>query len=184
MFSMTTEYALRAAVYLSESGSVMRTSQQVAEATRVPVRYMAKVLQLLAEDGLAISQRGPSGGFTLAREPSAITLLDIVQAVEPIKRIRSCPLNLPEHEHQLCPLHRAMDDLAAQAERSLGATTLADVMTEPLVPLGIRINAPRAGTAASEADRDRAPTENPDGTTNGRGADRGGGGTFGLPPRE
>ncbi|MEQ8315961.1 MAG: Rrf2 family transcriptional regulator [Phycisphaerales bacterium] len=139
MFSMTTEYALRAAVYLSERHGDVQTAGRVAEATQTPVRYASRVLQLLVEGGLAISQRGPTGGFVLAREPSEITLLDVVQCIEPIQRIRECPLGLREHERELCPLHKAMDDVAADAEATLGRLTLANVMAQPIVPLGISI---------------------------------------------
>lgn len=139
MFSMTTEYALRAAVYLSERHGDVQTAGRVAEATQTPVRYASRVLQLLVEGGLAISQRGPTGGFVLAREPSEITLLDVVQCIEPIQRIRECPLGLREHEQELCPLHKAMDDVAADAEATLGRLTLANVMAQPIVPLGISI---------------------------------------------
>jgi Rrf2 family protein len=111
----------------------------VAEATKTPVRYASRVLQLLVEGGLATSQRGPSGGFALSREPESITLLDVVQAIEPIQRIRECPLNLPEHAHELCPLHKALDSVASNAERTLGALTLADVMAQQVVPLGITV---------------------------------------------
>jgi len=139
LFSMTTEYALRAAVYLSEQGGEVRTSQLVAEATHTPVRYASRVLQLLVEAGLATSQRGPSGGFQLSRPASEITLLEVVQAVEPIQRIFECPLSLPEHQQELCPLHKVMDEVAADAEAKLRGRTLADVMTQPIVPLGISV---------------------------------------------
>lgn len=147
MFSMTTEYALRAAVYLSEMKGETQTASRVAEATRTPVRYASRVLQLLVEAGLATSQRGPTGGFALAREPRAITLLDVVQAIEPIQRILKCPLDLPEHEHELCPLHKALDAVASNAEQTLGKLTLADVMSQQVVPLGITINGRKADVA-------------------------------------
>ncbi|MEM9065177.1 MAG: Rrf2 family transcriptional regulator [Planctomycetota bacterium] len=139
MFSMTTEYALRAAVYLSEQQGEVRTSQFVAEATHTPVRYASRVLQLLVEAGVATSQRGPSGGFALARPPSQISVLEVVQAVEPIQRIFTCPLNLPEHAHELCPLHKLMDEVASDAEDKLRARSLADLMVQPLVPLGLNL---------------------------------------------
>lgn len=138
MFSMTTEYALRAAVYLCECSGSVQTSQRVAEATQTPVRYASRVLQLLVEGGVANSQRGPSGGFTLARPSDEITLLDVVQAVEPIQHICECPLKLTEHCERLCPLHTVMEDIATDAEDTLRGKTLADVMSQSLIPLGIQ----------------------------------------------
>lgn len=137
MFSKTTEYALRAAVYLSEQYPSKKTSVQVAETTHTPVRYAARVLQLLVESELALSTRGPNGGFALSREPDQITLLDVIRSVEPLDRITCCPLDLPEHDKDLCPLHKTMDRVAAAAEGILGDTSLASVMEQPLVPLGL-----------------------------------------------
>ena len=136
MLSKTTEYALRAAVYLCHSSGHPVTAQDIADSTQVPVRYMSKVLQMLAQAGVVLSQRGPTGGFTLARDPAQTTMLDVVLAVEDIPRITSCPLGLPEHEHQLCTLHKTMDEMAECARKHLGETTLEDLMAAPLVPLG------------------------------------------------
>ena len=137
MFTTTTEYALRAAVFLAESPA-RQTAHSVAAATHVPERYMSKLLQVLVDAGLADSQRGPSGGFILSRPPRAITALEVVQAVEPIRRIETCPLGLPEHCPTLCPLHQLLDSLAGIAESRLGGTTLADLIGHPIMPLGIR----------------------------------------------
>ncbi|GAB4545417.1 MAG: RrF2 family transcriptional regulator [Phycisphaerales bacterium] len=137
MFTSTTEYALRAAVVLAEYREGYHTAQSVAEAAKVSVQYMSKVLKHLAEAGVAVSQRGPSGGFALAKPPSEITLLDIVQAVEPVERIACCPLGLKEHQHELCPLHKALDDLALMAQHHLCSKNLADMVAQPIVPLGI-----------------------------------------------
>lgn len=159
MFSMTTEYALRAAVYLSEMQGELQTAGKVAEATKTPVRYASRVLQLLVEGGLATSQRGPTGGFTLSREPNQITLLDVVQAIEPIQRILKCPLDLPEHKHELCPLHKAMDAVASKAESTLGSLTLADVMAQTIVPLGISVRSVRPATFPTPAAPDQASSD-------------------------
>lgn len=140
MFTSTTEYALRAAVFLSEVTEGFQSSQRIADATHVSVPYLSKVLQQLGEAGLVTSQRGPAGGFALARPASEIRLLDVVQAVEPIERICECPLGLKEHCGTLCPLHRAMDNVARQVEATLGSQTLADVVTPPVVPLGLTVS--------------------------------------------
>lgn len=165
MFSMTTEYALRAAVFLSESRGEVQTAGRVAEATKTPVRYASRVLQLLVEGGLATSQRGPTGGFALSRPPEEITLLDVVQAIEPIQRILKCPLDLPEHQHELCPLHKAMDAVSAKAETTLGALTLADVMAQTIVPLGISIRSARPTTFPIPAKTDPSEGQGQNGSS-------------------
>jgi Rrf2 family transcriptional regulator, nitric oxide-sensitive transcriptional repressor len=128
MISSTAEYALRAVVHLASGIGRAETAQQVAAATRVPPGYMAKVLQDLVKGGVVHSQRGPRGGFTLARPAEQISVLDVVNAVDPIKRIRTCPLGIPEHGTNLCALHRCLDDAIAQIEESFGRATMADLL--------------------------------------------------------
>jgi Rrf2 family transcriptional regulator, nitric oxide-sensitive transcriptional repressor len=136
MFSQTVEYALRAAVFLATRAEPA-TTEEVAERTLVPAAYLAKILQGLARAGLVKSQRGVGGGVTLARDPAKLTILEVVNAVEPIKRIRVCPLGISTHGSRLCPLHRKVDNALAMVEEAFGSTTLADILAEPTqsVPL-------------------------------------------------
>ena len=131
LFSHTSEYALRAAVHLAVHVDHPQTNQQIAEATRVPAGYLSKVLQAMGRGGLVRAQRGLGGGFTLSREPKDMTVLDVVNAVDPIGRITECPLGLKAHGTNLCPLHRRLDDALAQVEQVLGDTTLAELIETP-----------------------------------------------------
>jgi Rrf2 family protein len=98
MFSKKVEYALRAVVHLAAEAPGARTIEQIVAATRVPQAYMAKVLQGLAREGVVKSQRGIGGGFSLIKAPEDLTLLEVVNAVEPIQRIPRCPLGLAAHK--------------------------------------------------------------------------------------
>jgi Rrf2 family protein len=131
MFSQTVEYALRAAVSLAAAPDTPQTSEHVAEHTLVPRGYLSKVLQQLVKANLIRSQRGLHGGFTLVRPPDQITILEVVNAVDPIRRIQECPLGLEAHSDELCPLHRRLDDALASIEKAFGDTTLAEVAGEP-----------------------------------------------------
>lgn len=137
MFSKTVEYALRAVVHLAHEAPAARTTAQIADATQVPRDYLAKILQGLARGGIVTTQRGVGGGVTLGRDPADLTILDVVNAVEPIRRITTCPLGLKTHGVRLCPLHRRVDDAMALVEKAFGGTTLAEVLAEPTssVPL-------------------------------------------------
>src|SRR6059058_3022257 len=137
MFSQTVEYALRAVVHLASKSPEAQTTDQIAAATRVPRAYLSKVLQGLARGGIVASHRGLGGGVTLNESPEQLTILQVVNAVEPLQRIRSCPLGLAAHGVRLCPLHRRLDEALAAVERAFGRTTLAEVLAEPTlsVPL-------------------------------------------------
>jgi Rrf2 family protein len=143
VFSQTAEYALRAMVFLAERTHKRWTNKQIASATRIPAGYLAKVLQHLARHGLVEAQRGWEGGFALRGAPETISLLEILQAVDPPKRITHCPLDLPEHREGLCRLHRRLDDAMAQVEATFGDSTLRDLMGENTFPGAPGITASR-----------------------------------------
>lgn len=131
MFSQTVEYALRAVAYLADHSPEARTTDQISEATKVPKPYLSKVLQNLRRNQIVHSQRGVGGGVTLVKSPDQLTILDVVNAVEPIVRIDVCPLGLKSHGTHLCPLHRRMDDALASVEQAFQSTTLAELLSEP-----------------------------------------------------
>ena len=131
MFSQTVEYALRAVVHLASNAPNAQTTEEIAKATRVPQAYLSKVLQNLVQCGVVKSQRGIGGGMSLAKKPSELTILEVVNAVDPIKRIHSCPLDLAAHGVRLCPLHRRVDNALALVEDAFRSTTLQEVIDEP-----------------------------------------------------
>jgi Rrf2 family transcriptional regulator, nitric oxide-sensitive transcriptional repressor len=138
MFSQTTEYALRVVVYLASIDGMAATTSQIAAATRAPVGYLAKVLLSLSKAGLLRTQRGLHGGSVLNRPAGQITVYDVIQAVDPIQRITSCPLGLTSHGVNLCPLHRRLDEAIASVEQAFRASTIAELVAEPAAsrPLG------------------------------------------------
>ncbi len=131
MFSQTVEYALRAVVYLAYESPEARTTEQIHKATQVKKAYLSKILQGLARKGIVTTQRGIGGGVALAKSPEELTILDVVNAVEPLTRIRTCPLGLQSHGVRLCPLHRRMDQALESVETAFGGSTLAEVLAEP-----------------------------------------------------
>ncbi|MGK5086044.1 Rrf2 family transcriptional regulator [Bdellovibrionota bacterium FG-2] len=129
MISQTAEYALRAILFMAEESDRPRTTQQIAEATKAPAGYLSKVLQNLSKANLVNSQRGLGGGFTLTRPPNELTIYEIVQAVDPLPRILSCPLKRKDHGKNLCPLHRKLDDATALVEKSFREVTVAELIS-------------------------------------------------------
>lgn len=144
MISQTADYALRAIVHLAKDPDKPQITRSIAEATKVPSGYLSKVMQTLVKAGFVQSRRGLHGGFTLVRPADEISILDIVNAVDPLQRIRTCPLSLPEHREKLCPLHHKLDQAMADIEQALGNTTIADIVADPegRVPLGITVPDP------------------------------------------
>lgn len=131
LISQTAEYALRAIAHLCSQPEEAQTTQQIADATRVPVPYLSKVLQALTRAGLIRSLRGLHGGFKLLKDSEELTVYDVVQAVDPLQRILTCPLGLAAHGKNLCPLHRRLDDALLQVEQAFRESTIADLLREP-----------------------------------------------------
>ena len=136
MLPKTAEYALRAIVWLAREPDAAASADSLAENTLVPRRYLHKVLQDLGRAKLVSSQPGPGGGYSLAKLPEKISILDVVNAVAPLERIRHCPLGLRSHT-RLCPLHKELDAAYATTEKAFARVAIADLVhsTGSIVPL-------------------------------------------------
>ena len=128
MISPTAEYALRAIVYLAAKQGEPQTNQQIAEITKVPSAYLSKVLQALGRAGLLTSQRGLGGGYRLTRDMDEITMLDVVNSVDPVQRIRTCPMEIADHGFTLCPLHSRLDKAMEFIETTFGNTKVGELV--------------------------------------------------------
>jgi Rrf2 family nitric oxide-sensitive transcriptional repressor len=128
MLSTTAEYALRIMIVLTESQGEPVTSERIAALTKVPADYSVKVLQMLARANLVRAQRGRGGGFQLDCDPDQTNLLDVVNAIDPLERITSCPLSRDDHRGQLCPLHTRLDEVIAMLQDSFRKMTLKSVV--------------------------------------------------------
>lgn len=131
MITQTAEYALRAIVYLGGNAGRPATTRQIAAATKVPRGYLSKVLQALGKAGLVDAHRGLHGGYVLARSLDDLSILDVVNAVDPVKRIDHCPLNLEAHREHLCSLHQRLDDAAAMIESFFRDAKVGQLLVEP-----------------------------------------------------
>lgn len=127
MLSKTAEYALRAVACLGSSVGSSVSADQLAVQTKVPRRYLTRVLQDLAAAGLVTSRPGPGGGYELCVDTHKLTILDVVNTVAPIERIHSCPLGLKSHT-SLCPLHLELDKAYAATESAFASVTIAELV--------------------------------------------------------
>lgn len=125
MISQTVEYALRAMSHLAAIAGTCASSSALAEATHAPHGYLSKIMRDLVCAQLVTSYRGRHGGFALARDPDAISVLDIVNAVSPRKRAERDDLGA---EPETDPLRACLDGVLARAEDALARATLRSLM--------------------------------------------------------
>ena len=137
MLSQTVEYALRAMVCLAQAPDQLTPTPVLASKTKVPPNYLAKVLQVLAQADLIHGRRGVGGGYKLTKPAEQISMLDVVNAIDTLQRIKTCPLEISEHGSSLCALHRRIDQAIRMLIEQFEGVTLHDLISEanPSAPL-------------------------------------------------
>jgi Rrf2 family protein len=93
------DYAIRCLLFLVENRERLATKTEIAKAVDAPDLFVAKILQRLVKANVLVSVRGIHGGFSLAREPAAISLLDVLGASQASLAFRPCVVN-----PKACPL--------------------------------------------------------------------------------
>ncbi|HOF88108.1 MAG TPA: Rrf2 family transcriptional regulator, partial [Armatimonadota bacterium] len=84
MITRETDYAIRAMLYLAHhAGDGAISAATVAEAMDIPYRFLRRILSRLVGTNLLVSTRGKQGGLRLARDPEEVSLLDVVEAMDP-----------------------------------------------------------------------------------------------------
>ena len=131
MISQTAEYALRAIVCLAQNPEKPQTTVEIAKVTKVPEHYLSKVLHALTKGEIIRSQRGLHGGYILSHAVDQLPLLDIINAVDPIKQIVSCPLKLSTHGTHLCALHKKINHSIKLMEDVFKNSTVQTILDEP-----------------------------------------------------
>lgn len=144
MLSQTAEYALRAMVALGQDSGKPRTAESLSDSIQVPVPYLHKILRDLSKARLLNISRGRHGGFTLARSPEKMPLLEIIDAIAPLVPLDRCPLRLQKHEHQLCPLHTHISQAIQSLRTQFQNTTIADLLRADPAQPPLCQNAPAA----------------------------------------
>jgi len=114
-FTRASDYAVRVLSYLANANGSVSRAQSIAAATDIPESFLAKILGQLSHAGIVRSHRGARGGFSLAADPAALTLLDVVEAMEGPLRLNLCATPEPCVYLGTCPIQKVWH----QAEESL-----------------------------------------------------------------
>ena len=129
MLSKSCEYGLRAALYLAsldEEGYVPIGT--ISEELDISFPFLTKIFQKLNDAGLLESQRGPKGGVALTRDADAVTLYEIVTAIDGDDLFRECVLGLPNcGTAKPCPLHNDWVEERDRLETLFRNATLAEL---------------------------------------------------------
>jgi Rrf2 family transcriptional regulator, iron-sulfur cluster assembly transcription factor len=123
------DYAVRAMLALSAPEvEPWLSATRISGAMAIPERFLPRVLRELARAGLVEARTGRTGGYRLARPAGAITLFDVISAVEPDEDPRRCILRgIPCGLDGRCAVHETFDEARTAMQGRLAATTLADL---------------------------------------------------------
>jgi Rrf2 family protein len=127
LISRTAQYALRSMAVLASQKERM-TVKRLAEHVGAPQPYLARIIMLLANEGLVNARRGPGGGLRLGRSPDEITLMHIVACFDGPVLFEECALGLPgcSGSSYKCPVHDEWGDIRERIKEWWDQTTLAD----------------------------------------------------------
>lgn len=127
-----------------ESGAV-HAAREVAEATRLPVPVVSKILKTLARGGLLVSHRGAKGGYSLARKPAEISVPEMIAVLEGPIHLTECTQHSGAcAQESLCDVREPWQRINAAVQQALARISLADLATPgaadaviPLASLGV-----------------------------------------------
>ncbi len=129
LLNQTIEYGFRAAACLAihfADGPV--SSAQLSERTSIPIGYLSKIMRRLVVSGIVNAQRGHGGGFHLARPPSEIRFMEILEALDFVVEQKRCAFGFGQCDHTSpCPLHNSWGELRAQFLNWACTQTLGDL---------------------------------------------------------
>lgn len=132
-----TEYGLIALTHLAQRAGKVVSVREICEHYPVPKRLVAEVLKDLCHAQLVESTRGSSGGYALARAPEAISVGDVVLALEGAPSLTSCAslgmfrAHACDVEH-VCPIRSPIETLRLELWKLLTRTNLRDLLQHPL----------------------------------------------------
>ena len=128
IFSRQCEYALQAVLYMSAQPKMKYTNiNEISERLDIPMPFLAKTLQLLVQDGILSSQKGPKGGFRLEKNPDEVALFRVVDAIDGTDFLTSCVLGFPEcSTKNPCPMHADWGSVRDRVYQVLASKTVAD----------------------------------------------------------
>jgi FeS assembly SUF system regulator len=128
------DYGLIALRHLGAARS-SASAKDIADAYRIPLAMLSKILQSLARAGLLVSEQGTHGGYRLARDPRDITALEVIRTIDGPIILTHC---FTEHancdQSDLCPVREPLRKVHEGILRLLSSITILD-MTQDDMPI-------------------------------------------------
>src|SRR5215472_15346955 len=130
ILSKLADYGVIVATHLAAFPDRQVTAGAVAAATRLPPATVAKLLKSLAHAGLVTATRGASGGYRLARGAEAISVAEVVAAIDGNIGLTQCSVHVDECAHTTyCPTRPHWAAVNRAVGQALAAVSLDTMLT-------------------------------------------------------
>ena len=137
--SKKADYALMAMQHLARktAGAPSTSAREIAEQYDIPIELMAKVLQRLVRTGLLVSTQGTRGGYTLSRPSAAISVADVIEAIDGPFTVTACSTEKNSCEqYGKCSIRDPLWQIRERIVAALGTVTLAEMAAENVAAAG------------------------------------------------
>jgi Rrf2 family protein len=130
--SKKADYALIAMKHLAlKTGAPSTSAREIAEQYDIPIELLAKVLQRLVRTGLLASTQGTRGGYTLSRPPKAISVADVIQAIDGPLTVTACSTeNHDCEQYSKCSVRDPLWQIRERIAAALGTVTLFEMAAD------------------------------------------------------
>ena len=122
--SKKADYGLIALKHLAQHSDESISAREIAREYKIPAPLLAKILQRLVRKGLLVSQHGTNGGYVLARDPSKISIVDVVEALDGPIGITPCERGTECQQLDVCSVRDPLMKVRAKVVRVLGDTSI------------------------------------------------------------
>jgi Rrf2 family protein len=122
--SKKADYGLIALKHLAQHTDESVSAREIAKEYRIPAELLAKILQRLARKGLVVSQQGTHGGYVLARDPSKISIVDVIEALDGPIGITPCERGSKCEQLDKCTVRDPLMAVRVKMVRILGDTSI------------------------------------------------------------
>ena len=133
MISQTSEYGLRATLYLArQPDDRLASAADIAKALSVPSNYLSKLLHTLSKNGILEAERGPHGGYRLAVPATQLPLANVVELFQDLRPERACLLGRPKClDQNPCAAHERWKSVFDEVSSFFDETMIADLLESP-----------------------------------------------------
>ena len=129
ILSKMADYGVIVATHLALGAERQMNAAALAKEAQLPRATVAKVLKTLAHAGIVSGARGAAGGYRLVRPPQAISVAEVVAAIDGAIGVTQCTSHVPSCERtDFCPTRPHWHRINQAVGTALGAVTLADML--------------------------------------------------------